>query len=342
MIMLFAISPTCFRTRSMGPGVGFACAVLLSWMALPAVAVETEIAIDGPKWTINGAITYPGSAAEGLLMNVRAVNSTFEDRNRPDFDPDANTAGFIAKLPEYIAHGMLGYTLCLQGGMPGYEGAVNSAFTANGDLRESYMNRVKRVIEACDEHGAVVILGCFYQRQDQVLESEQAVRDGLVNVVDWIRENELTNVVLEVTNEFGHGGFDHPILKSAEGQVELILLAKKTNPDLLVSTSAGGHGRFPDSVAEVADFLLIHFNNTPVNEIPGRIQALHKHNKPIVCNEDDKLGEEAAQAATFSVENGASWGLMLQRHNQWLPFTFNGAADDPIVYARVKELTTSR
>ena len=147
---------------------------------------KTRVAIDGTRWKINGRITYRGSQAEGLLMNVRMVNCTFEDRRRGDFDPDANTAAFLAQLPDYAAHGVRAITLNLQGGMPGYEGAVNSAFDPDGSLRPSYLKRIERVIEACDRQGLVVILGCFYQRQDQILEDEDAVRAGVVNAVGWI------------------------------------------------------------------------------------------------------------------------------------------------------------
>ena len=48
-------------------------------------------------------------------MNVRMVNAVFEDRNRPDFDPEANTDEFIAQIPDYVAHGVRAFTLCLQG-----------------------------------------------------------------------------------------------------------------------------------------------------------------------------------------------------------------------------------
>jgi hypothetical protein len=75
---------------------------------------------------IDGRITYP-APAEGLLMNVRMVNAVFEDRSRPEFDPDANTDEFIAQIPDYVAHGVRAFTVCLQGGMPGYEGR-RSAF----------------------------------------------------------------------------------------------------------------------------------------------------------------------------------------------------------------------
>ena len=129
-------------------------------------------------------VTNRGTRAEGLLMNVRMVNAVFEDRRKPDLDPAAITDRFLAQLPDYAAHGVNAFTLCLQGGMPGYEGALNSAFEPDGSLREPYLARVARVIEACDRAGLVVILGCFYQRQDQVLADEAAVRAAVVNVAE--------------------------------------------------------------------------------------------------------------------------------------------------------------
>ncbi|MBI3465757.1 MAG: serine hydrolase [Planctomycetes bacterium] len=305
-----------------------------------ALQPRTCVAILDGRWHINGRVTYPASKAEGLLMNVRMVNAVFEDRARPEFDPEANTDEFLAKVPDYAAHGVRAFTLSLQGGMPGYEGAVNSAFEPDGTLRASYFKRIRRVIEACDRHGVVIILGCYYQRQDHVLKDEAAVKAGVVNVARWIADYGFPNVMLEIANEFSHPGFDHRILRSPEGQAELIRLAKKTAPGLLVSTSGIGDGKLPDVVAEASDFLLIHFNGVTVEAIPERIRALQKFRKPIVCNEDAKTGEAAARAAEASVNNGASWGLMLEKLNQHFPFTFKGAEDDPVVYGRLKQLTT--
>src|SRR5688572_529517 len=64
---------------------------------------STRIGIKDGRWHLNGRVTYPGTKAEGLLMNVRMVNATFEDRGRPDFDADANTAEFLAQIPAYVA-----------------------------------------------------------------------------------------------------------------------------------------------------------------------------------------------------------------------------------------------
>jgi len=136
---------------------------------------HTRVAIDGTQWKINGQVTYAGAPAEGLLMNVRMVNVIFEDRKRLEFDATANTDAFLAKLDDYADAGVLVFTVGLQGGMPGYEGAVNSAYRPDGSLRPSYLRRAKRVIEACDRRGLVVILGCYYQRQDQILEDADAV-----------------------------------------------------------------------------------------------------------------------------------------------------------------------
>lgn len=305
---------------------------------------RTAVRIEGGRWVLNGRVTYPRAPAEGLLMNVRMVNAVFEDRGKPGYQTaaDANTSQFLARLPEYVRSGILAFTLNLQGGMPGYEGAVNTAYEPDGSLRDEYMRRVARVIDACDREGAVVILGCFYQRQDQRLADEAAVRRAVANVCRWIARSGWTNVALEVANEYGHGGYDHAILRTAEGQAELIRLARRTAPGLLVSTSGVGDGRLADRVAEAADFLLIHLNGVPVHDIAERVAALRKWAKPIVCNEDQKVGAEGVEAASACVAAGASWGLMCEQVNQRHPFRFEGVRDDPLVFSRLRSLTAPR
>lgn len=320
--------------------VVFCLQMLLVCLTNPAVAATTKISIVDGRWHLNGNVTYPGSPAEGLLMNVRMVNATFEDRNKPDFDAEANTEEFIARIPDYAAQGVRAFTLCLQGGMPGYEGAVNSAFNPDGSLRPNYIARVRRAVEACDRHGVAVILGCFYQRQSKVLRDEAAIRAGVVNVAQWVRSSRFENVMLEIANEYPHKGFVHPVLRTPKGQAELIRLAKETAPGLLVSSSGYGGGKLDDEVARASDFLLIHFNNLKLKDIPVRVEALKRYQKPIVCNEDERPLADFAAATEIAVANGCSYGLMLVDLNQKFPFTFSGAADVPEVYATYRKLTT--
>jgi hypothetical protein len=314
---------------------------------------NTKVSIEGDKWYFNGQIINPGSPAEGLLMNVRMVNTVFEDRGEAlskisdGFDPDVNTNTFIEKIPEYVSHGVNAFTICLQGGMPGYEGAINTAFNADGSLREDYLQRVERLIRASDKNNAAVILSLFYQRQHShhsALTGRESIRKAVENAINWVTEKGFTNVMIEISNEYRHGGFrnwtDGDWLISEEGQVELIKLAKSVNPNLLVTTSGMGNGTFHESLALAGDFLLIHFNNTALEDIPTRIAELKKYGKPIVCNEDDKYNQEGAVSQALTVLNGSGWGYMGMMRNQYYPFEFKGAADDPEVYQMYKNLTT--
>jgi hypothetical protein len=305
---------------------------------LPRSTGLTRVSIAGPRFLVNEQVTYPGAAAEGLLMNVRVVNAVFEDAHRPGFDPEANTAEFLAALPEYVAAGVLAFNVSLQGGNPSYEGALNSAFAPDGDLRPGYLDRVRRVIEAADATGAVVILGLFYQRQDQHLRDAHAVRAAVVNTARWVAERGYTNVLLEIANEYTHEGFDHDAIRAE--MVDLIDLARRMAPGLPVSASGFGVGTIADDVAAASDYVLIHMNRVPVDDYPARIAALTGHGKPVVINEDPKTGSAGARAAETAVRLGASWGFFL-RANQAYPFTFRGVEDDPFVYAAIRALTSA-
>jgi hypothetical protein len=314
---------------------------------------ETVVSIRGDKWYYNGQVINAGSPAEGLLMNVRMVNAVFEDRglNRPErykeFNPAMNTDAFISMIPEYVSSGVNAFTISLQGGTPGYEWAVNTAFNADGSLRADYMARVEKVISACDKNQAVVNLTCFYQRQHShfsALSGKESIKHALRNTVEWIREKRFTNVTLEISNEYSHGGFRNwqqgAWLMSEAGQVELIRLAKQLHPHLLVSTSGIGDGKLHRSLIEAADFLLLHFNSTSINEYASIIAELKKTGKPVVCNEDDKINNKGAMALKESVLNGAGWGYMNLQKNQTFPFTFEGVNDDPEVYGMFSNVTT--
>lgn len=343
----------CFRCSSLFPANRAVRALPPGW--LPAVVAgllglvlngndawaKTTVAISGSQWLINGELPHSGTAAEGLLMNVRMVNATFEDRNRPGFDAGANADAFIARIPEYAASGINAFTLNLQGGMPGYEQAVNSAFDPDGSLRPDYLQRVERVIRACDARGVIVILGLFYQRQSGTLADEGAVRAAIVNATRWIEAREFSNVVVEIANEHPHPGFVHPVIRRPQGMASLIGLAKQTVPGLLVTASGLGDGRIAPEVAAACDFLTPHWNGTRVEDIAERIAELRRFGKPVVCNEDDKTGEEAVAALEATVSGGAAYGLMLKDHNQAFPFRFEGTRDDPAFYAALKALTRS-
>ncbi len=314
---------------------------------------KTVVSVKGDHWYVNGRVLNGNTPGEGLLMNVRMVNSVFEDRGNQmpsqyrEFDPEKNTNQFISKIPEYTSSGVNGFTISLQGGTPGYEGAVNTAFEADGSLRDEYMERVAKVIRCADENSGVVILSCLYQRQhshNSALNGKDAIREAITNTVMWIKKHDFRNVALEVSNEYRHGGYlnwkDGKWLVSAKGQIELISLAKKLCPGLLVSTSGMGNGQMNDSLVKAVDYITIHFNDTSLEDYKSKISGLKKSGKPVVCNEDDKTGLAGVRALTLSVLNGCGWGYMNSRQNQYMPFNFDGVKDDSVVYDQFKRITT--
>ena len=336
--------------------------VLVACAGTSEFTPQTEVSIDGTNFFINGKITYAEyiSEALGKLMNVRMVNSVFDDENpetRPaGFDAESNTTQFIESMEEYKSKGILAFTINLQGGFPGYEGAINSAFRPDASLKESYMNRVSRVIEAADQLGMVIIVGFFYQRQDQILPDEDAVRKATGNAATWLKDKGYTNVMVEIANEYVHGGFDHSIISGEDGEVELMNIVRSKAPSLLVSTSGIGDGLFHQKLAESADFILIHGNGCNPEEYESKVNALKSYGKPILFNEDwcfsnDRRGiDDAEQKATEAFNAGASWGIMNQKRNQQYPFIFGigdpeeggNAKEDFIAYETIAKLVGVR
>jgi hypothetical protein len=296
---------------------------------------HTQVSIQGEKFFINGQPTYPGrvwqtNPVEGLLFNSRMVQATFDDLNPdtrqqwayPDsgtWDPDRNTNEFVGMLPTYRDHGVLGFTLNLQGGSPqGYSKEQpwhNSAITADGELRSNYMQRLARVLDRADELGMVPILGIFYFGQDHRLNDEKAVQRAVDLTVDWVFDQGYTHVLIEVNNEC-NVHYTHLILQP-ERVHELIERVKTRQRDgrrLLVSTSYGG-GFIPlPNVVQYSDFLLIHGNG--VSE-PTRIQEMVRQTRqvpgyrpvPIVFNEDDHFNfDQPMNNMLAALSEYASWG----------------------------------
>lgn len=295
---------------------------------------QTTVAIRGEDFWINGAPTYAGRSwnghrIEGLLLNARMVQAIFDDLNPdtrtrwayPDtgeWDPERNVKEFLAMLPVYRQHGLLAVTVNLQGGSPeGYSRAQpweNSAFSADGELRPAYANRLQRVIDTADKCGMVVIVGYFYQGQDERLRDETAVLRAVDEATDFLLAGGWTNVVVEVNNEC-NARYEHPILQPQRVH-ELIERVKTRSPRLLVSTSYGGRSRVPDeNVARTADYILIHGNGTTADpdEIVAQIDRTRSvpgyAGQPVVYNEDDHFDfDRPWNDFTGAIRRHASWG----------------------------------
>jgi hypothetical protein len=301
---------------------------------------KTIVAIEGPSFTIDGQLTYPGCCyqgqrVEGLLFNHRVVQATFDDLNPetrgmwdyPDgpWDADRNTDEFVAALAAWRAAGLLSFTLNLQGGNPrGYQRDQpwhNSAYTADGELRPAYMARLARIVDRADELGMAPILGLFYFGQDDKLRDEASVIQATDRIADWLLARGDRHVLIEIANEVDVPRYDHPILRvdRCHELIERVQARSEGCVDspsgrLLVSTSTRGNALPPESILAVADFVLLHGNGVPG---PPRIREMVRlcrqlpgyRGQPILFNEDDHFDfEQADNHMLAALGEYASWG----------------------------------
>ncbi len=307
---------------------------------------QTVVSIQDEAFQLNGKPTYQGVAwrghrIEGLLLNSRMVQGIFDDRNPetaarwayPDtgvWDAERNTREFLAAMPEWRAHGLLSFTINLQGGSPeGYSKGQpwhNSAFEADGSLHPGHLDRLRRILDRADELGMVPIVGFFYFGQDQRLSDEAAVVRATENATRWLLEQGYRNVLVEVDNECNVRAYDHAILKPDRVH-ELIERVKAVELDgrrLLAGTSYGG-GAIPGAkVVEVSDFILLHGNGVKdparIAQMVATTRQLPAYTpKPILFNEDDHFDFDR-ETNNFAAAVGAyaSWG--------YFDFRFQGEA----------------
>jgi hypothetical protein len=315
---------------------------------------ETTVSIAGDRFLVNGRPTYEGRTwttsydgeypIEGLLMNARLVQGIFDDVNPqtrgqwgyPDtgrWDPDRNTREFIDAMAAWREHGLLSFTINLQGGCPyGYcrtQPWENTAFRPDGSLRTDFMNRLERVLDRADELGMVPILGYFYFGQDERLLDEAAVERAVDEATAWVLDKGYRNVIVEINNECNIA-YDHAILR-CDRVHELIERAKRVERggrSLYVSTSLGGGSVPPANIVAASDYVLLHGNGVrdPARmvEMIRQVREMDVYTPmPIVNNEDDQpwlVGEqgwaESSNNFVAAVKHYASWGYFDFRREQ--------------------------
>ncbi len=305
-----------------------------SYVASAQRRAKPEVSIQGEDFRIDGRLTYPkrtwnGLRIEGLLMNLRAVQGIFDDLNPvtrtrwayPDthqWDPERNTREFIAAMPEWRRHGILSFTVNLQGGSPeGYSQAQpweNSAFEPDGSLRAPYMSRLARILDKAAELGMAPIVGLFYFGQTDRLKDEAAVKNGVTNAARWLLDRDDRHVLIEIANECDAAQYP-PILRPPRipELIDLVKAQKRGGRRLLVGTSFAG-GTVPTAnVIAASDFLLLHGNG---QDNPRRITKMIAETRrratrplPLIINEDDHFRfDDASNHLHSAIAEHVSWG----------------------------------
>jgi len=344
--------------------------IVISGSSAFAIEIATGKML-GPKYTARSFYvregkgpwrkTYSGAQfrpeAAGRMMNLRIAQGLFHDEWLTEFpfDPMENTQRLIKALDTYKEHGILAISVSLQGGNAGYnrevqfikrdmaatpgpgEGALVSAFRPDGSLKEDWMKRLLLLARELDRRGMILNLMYFYQRQDEVLESPQAMDRAAVRLTDWLIDNNCRNVLIEIANEhdveqYDHGRYIHNQMGHLIELVRSRFQAKRAPFRLPITASTGGQMRVYEGVRDTADLVIIHGNNRTPQEKGARVSELMADPGmpgPILMNEDDNgrdstpenLARELASCdAVFA--SGGSWGYMPWRQLQMFPFRF--------------------
>ena len=309
--------------------------LLIAFFTDAAPARKTIVSIVGDEFYLNGkptcqGRTWNGKKIQGLLLNSRMVQGIFHDRNTntvqrwayPDtrkWDPDRNTREFIAAMPEWRKHGLLAFSINLQGGSPeGYSSGQpwhNSAIEADGSLRPDHVRRLEQILDKADQLGMAVILGYFYFGQDQRLTNEAAVIRASDNATQWLFDHGYRNVLVEINNEC-NVRYDHEILqpRRVHELIERVRNTTRDNRRFYVGTSYGG-GTVPlENVVRTSDFLLMHGNGVSdpnrIADMVREARAVSGYSpKPILFNEDDHFNfDKPMNNFVAALSEYASWG----------------------------------
>ncbi len=296
---------------------------------------KTTVEIRGDAFWVNGKPTYPGRTyqgmkIEGLLMNSRMIQGIFDDENPetvarwkyPDtgkWDPERNTREFLAAMPEWRRHGLIGFTIGLQGGSPeGYSKAQpwrNSAFAEDGSLKPAYMARLKRILDRADELGMVPIINYFYFGQDEHIRPA-AIPAAAENATKWLLEQGYRNVIVDLVNECDNRAYDQEALKAANIHtlIDHVRSIRVNGRSLAVGTSFNG-GRLPThAVVRASDFILLHGNGVSnplrIAEMVEIVRHMPDYRPmPILFNEDDHFDfDKPVNNMMQAVSRYAGWG----------------------------------
>jgi hypothetical protein len=327
--------------------------------------------LDGqPTYTAKSGFPHADPRLAGLLVNHRVVNGIFDDLTpQRDYDGDGvddwatpsapwdaarNTERFLQAMPVWREHGVIAFTIGLQGGNPfrsspppnGLSTAAldAGAFNRDGSLRPAFMARLRRILDRARELDMVPIVNYFYVGGARRLD-EAAVGDAVDNATDWLLEQGYDRLIIDLVNECDLAGFwpaqrldqVHELHYRLKDAVQMHNNRTGHERAFFVSSSfTGGASRaarlvqLSETFLRSVDLLLPHGNGLATEEVVAAIAALRARcdalgwRLPILYNEDiqrpgdDPSADSGGDMAHFQacLEAGVSWGNLIRSHQR--------------------------
>ncbi len=235
--------------------------ILISIYLSSCTYEKNDLTIEGNRFYLNGE--------KISLWGIRAASAT---------QSDAYTDKLIDALDDYRSHGVNSVNIYLQGSSGGF----SDPFIDSGKrIKEDHFNRLIRIINACENHSIVPIVGIFYQRTLANLDSVRNLHhpDDIYRAVGIITKKLIPyrNLVINIANEqnsFFYSKFEEFDFRDPENIIGLSKHIKSIDPGRIV-----GGGGYNDSLniiigkSEFVDVLL--FDTSPDDVEKNHNSAWH-------------------------------------------------------------------
>ncbi|MFQ3578637.1 MAG: hypothetical protein SNJ71_00675 [Bacteroidales bacterium] len=159
-----------------------------------------------------------------LARGLRCSNALYSNESTKDL---------INNLDLYNYHGINTISVYFMGN----RFSDFTGYNEDGSLKSEYKERMGNIIEAADERGMLVIVGCLYWGQTKAKYQgwkQKEANAAIKNTVLWLSEKNYFNCLIDVDNEGmaqSMAGFDDR---------ELVLAGKSANPKILIATNYSG------------------------------------------------------------------------------------------------------
>ncbi len=174
-------------------------------------------------FTVRGENTYL-NGEKILVAGLRCSNALISD---------ATAGQLIANLDTFASYGVNTVSVFFQGSRFGDV----KGYGEDGSLNPLHAARMGRIIEAADERGMVVLVGCLYWSNSKgKWESwtQKEAEAAVANTVRWLKKNKYRNVFVDIDNE--------GMARKAKGfdNRRMVIAGKKADPECVIATNYKG------------------------------------------------------------------------------------------------------
>jgi len=198
---------------------------LLLFLNIPVLARAHVFTVRGDKTCLNGQ--------EFLVKGLRCSNALISDRTAQDL---------IDNLDAFAGYGVNTLSVYFMGSRFGDV----KGYDEDASLSSVYAERMARIIEAADNRGMVVLVGCLYwstsrSKWDSWTQAE--ANKAVANTVAWLKEKRYRNVFVDIDNE--------GMAQAAKGfdPRQMVLAGKAADPCCVIATNFRGQ---PPAEADLA------------------------------------------------------------------------------------------